>query len=175
MVRILWLSIIFLSYFADKEELMVINEKRITVEGNTSLGKFECTYNVETLKDTLLFTNNISTDLFHFEIPVNEFSCGNFLLNNDFKKTLKSKEFPIALVRVTNLKSKKGSYSCDLYLEIAGKKLLFQGFTLDNSDDQLIGNLLLSFETLELVAPSKFGGLIQVAETLSLSLSLTYS
>lgn len=172
---ILWLSFLFLSYFVDKEEVLVINEKRITVEGNTSLGKFTCSYKVEMLKDTLLFTNNKSEDFFHFEIPVNQFSCGNFLLNKDFKKTLKSKEFPHAYVEVSNFKSKRGSYSCDLFLEIAGKKHVFPGFKLDNSDAQLSGSLLLDFETLELVPPSRFGGLIHIEETLSLSLSLTYS
>lgn len=175
MMRILWLSILFLSYLSDKEELLVINEKRITVEGNTSLGKFECAYNVETLKDTLFFKNNISTDLFHFEIPVKEFSCGNFLLNNDFNKTLKSKEFPHAYVKVTNFKSKRGSYTCDLYLEIAGKKLSYPGFRLDSRNKQLYGNLVLDFETLKLVPPKKFGGLIQIDAFLTLSLSLIYT
>jgi hypothetical protein len=175
MLRILWLSILFLSYFTDKEEVLVIHEKRIRVEGNTSLGKFECSYNVETLKDTLIFINNKSTGLFTFEIPVNEFSCGNFLLNKDFKKTLKSKEFPLAYVKVTNLKSKRGLYTCDLHLEIAGKKLLYREFLLDNRENQLLGNLVLDFETLELVPPSKFGGLIQVEETLFLSLALIYT
>lgn len=173
-MRILWLLIVLLFNFQPKHERLVILEKTITVSGTTSLGKFECNYNVDGLKDTLIFENNTSSTSFLFDIPVNEFACGNFLLNNDFRKTIKAKQYPKAQVKVKRLRRGKSLYVCDLYLEIAGKKSTFRDFELTQMDNRLLGNLLLSFDALELEAPSKFGGLVKVDEVLSLSLSLTY-
>lgn len=173
-MRILWFSILIISMVLNKEELMVINEKSITVKGNTSLGNFECTYNVENLGDTLSFINNITKDQFRFDIPVGEFTCGNFLLNHDFRKTLKSKEYPKAYVKVTNLKKNRKNYTCDLYLDIVGKNLIYPDFKLRDNGTSLNGDLILDFDHLELEPPSKLGGLIKVDELLNLSLSLSY-
>src|SRR5690606_29284144 len=129
---------------------------------------------VEGLKDMLIFENNTSSTSFLFDIPVNEFACGNFLLNNDFRKTIKAKQYPKAQVKVKRLRRGKSLYVCDLYLDIAGKKLTFKDFELTKMDKRLLGNLLLGFDALELEAPYKLGGLVKVDEVLSLSLSLTY-
>lgn len=173
-MRILWLSLILLFHFTPETERLVIFEKEITVSGNTSLGKFDCTYEVLGSKDTLSFNGNESHDVFLFDIEVADFGCGNFLLNNDFRKTIKAKTYPQAHVRVSNFKKNSDSYHCDLNLELVGKNLHFKDFKLSDKDGNLVGRLKLDFETLDLVAPSKFGGLIKVEESLLLSLSLAY-
>ena len=174
MMRILWLSLILLLNFQPKHERLMILEKEITVSGNTSLGKFDCTYNVEGLKDTLSFVDNKSKDTFLFDIAVADFGCGNLFLNNDFRKTIKAKEFPKARVKVTNLRKNKGSYRCDLHLEIAGKRLYFKDFHLNLNDEKLMGYLRLNFDTLGLDPPRKFGGLVKVDDALYLSLALVF-
>jgi len=158
-----------------EKERLVIQEKEITVSGNTSLGRFNCTYNATGPKDTLSFVNNRSTDAFLFHINVAEFGCGNPLLNNDFKKTIKAKEYPQARVIVTNIQKVNEGYRCDLHLEIAGKRLLFKDFILHKQADRLTGGLDLHFDALELAPPRKFGGLIKVDEILSLSLSMKHT
>src|SRR5690606_36580605 len=96
---ILWLPFAFLLSVYPGQEKLVILEKEITVSGNTSLGKFDCIYHVTGLKDTLSFMDNKSKDVFLFDIAVTDFGCGNFLLNNDFRKIIKAKEFPEAHVK----------------------------------------------------------------------------
>lgn len=169
------LLLVMFNFYPNKEERLVIQKKKITVSGNTSLGKFDCTYDEVGLKDTLSFVGNKTRDVFLFDITVADFGCGNLILNNDFRKTIKAKEFPKAHVKVTNLKRSRNSYSCDLYLDIAGKKLFFKDFHLANRDEKLVGQLDLNFDTLNLIPPRKFGGLIKVDEVLSLSLSLAYT
>jgi hypothetical protein len=173
-MRILWLVFVLLFNFHPEKKL-VIHEKEITVAGNTTLGKFDCTYKESSLKDTLSFVNNVSQDAFLFHIDVTAFACGNPILNNDFKKTIRAKEFPQARVIVTNLKKVKPGYQCDLHLEIAGKRLFFQDFLLNSQNGKLTGWLDLHFASLGLVPPKKFGGLIKVDEVLSLSLSMKYT
>jgi len=174
-MRILWLLLILQFNFPPKHDKLVIIEKEITVSGNTSLGKFECDYNVKGLKDTLFFINDKSTDTFFFDIVVSDFTCGNFLLNNDFRRTIKAKEYPQAYVKVVNLRRVKNGYICDLHLDLVGKKLLFKNFQLSSSNGEIRGNLTLDFETLALAPPTKLGGLVKVDQVLSLSLSLRYA
>ena len=172
-MRILWLLCMSLIFPMTKNEL-VIMEKEIVVSGTTSIGDFVCSYYVNNTKDTLSMGGDASPNNFLFEIPVAKFTCGNFLINNDFRKTIKAKEFPSALVKVSHLKKNNDHYTCDLFLEIAGKKMLFENFDLFDTGGQLCGDLVLSFEDLELDPPTKFGGLIKVDEHLYLSLALTY-
>lgn len=177
-MQTLWLAFMLIfGIFPDaapqKENHLVIKEKEITVSGNTSFGKFECTYYVNTINDTLSFSNNFSTDQFQFEIPVGEFACGNFLLNRDFKKTIKAEDYPKAHVKVANLSRRNNRYTCDLYLELVGKKLHFKEFKLVRKGDRLLGNLTLDFALLDLEPPSRLGGLIKVDEELHLFMQLT--
>src|SRR5690554_3014166 len=116
-MRILWLLYMLLTFPMANNEL-VIMEKEITVSGTTSVGDFLCSYYVNNQKDTLLIDEEASSTDFLFEIPVAKFTCGNFLINNDFRRTIKAKEFPSALVKVSRLKKNKGHYTCDLFLDI---------------------------------------------------------
>lgn len=174
-MRILCLLFLLILNFNPGKERLVIQEKEIAVSGNTTLGKFDCVYRGIGLKDTLSFVNDQSNDAFLFHIDVTDFGCGNPILNNDFRKTIKAKEFPQARVIVTNLKKVKEGYRCDLHLEIAGKRLFFEDFLLSSQDKKLTGRLDLHFDTLGLVPPKKFGGLIKVDEILSLSLAMNYT
>jgi len=172
-MRILWLLYILLVSPVTKNDL-VIMEREIIVSGTTSIGDFICSYNVTNQQDTLFMDQGASPTDFLFEIPVSEFSCGNFLINNDFRRTIKAREYPSALVKVSRLRKNNENYTCDLFLEIAGKRMRFEDFNLFNSGDQIFGDLVLSFQDLDLDPPRKFGGLIQVDEHLYLSLALTY-
>ena len=172
-MRILWLLYMLLIFPVAKDELVII-EKEIVVSGTTSIGDFVCSYYVNNTKDTLFMDNVASPANFIFEIPVSKFSCGNFLINSDFRRTIKAREFPSASVKVSRLRKNKESFTCDLLLEIAGKRMRFEDFNLFNTGDRLCGDLVLSFEDLALDPPTKFGGLIKVDEHLYLSLALTY-
>src|SRR5690554_4833821 len=174
-MRILWLLFFLLFNQQAPNDRLLIHEKKITVSGNTSLGTFDCSYQVKSRKDTLAFIHDNSKDnLLLFEIPVADFSCGNFILNNDFRKTIKAKEYPKAQVKVSNLKRNSEGYRCDLSLKLVGKELFFDDFQLSDNQGRLVGHLTLNFETLDLDPPTKFGGLIKVDEALFLSLSLKY-
>lgn len=166
--------IIVLFHFFLLEEELIVNEKTISVSGQTSLGGFKCDYCDESYRDTLFIdsSRSHSDQELVFEIPVQSFSCGNFLLNRDFRKTIKAEEYPKARIRVKNIRTKGSNYSCDLSVDLAGKKLEYKGLELKKDNGQLQSNLILSFEQLELSTPSKMGGLIKVEEELALEFRL---
>lgn len=172
-MRVLYLIIaVILFSFAPTNEMLVITEKQIKVSGVTSIGKFTCDYCIDDMKDTLISNRTNRSGTLQFTIPVDDFSCGNFMLNKDFRKTLKSDEYPSAKVQVSNLVKKENGYFCHLRLQIVGKELIFENFHLTKSDHKLTGKLTLSFDELELKAPKKLGGLIKVDETLHLQIEL---
>ncbi|WP_194775666.1 hypothetical protein [Pararhodonellum marinum] len=171
---LVWL-IVGVSTEAVVESKIVIEEKMIAVEGQTSIGGFNCKY-VEKGYDTLFvdFENQKVPDLI-FDILVDDFGCGNFILNRDFKKTIKSKEFPKARVRVRNLMTKKGKYYCDLSVNMVGKRLDFEDLELERVSEGVKTHLVLGFSDLGLETPKKMGGLIKVEEELHLELILGFS
>lgn len=171
-MRIAWFLIcgMLLMANANREELFVIKEKEIRVTGVTSIGKFECSYGNEKLSDTLYTRDQPKAKQLDFIIPVDHFGCGNFLLNRDFKATIKAEEFPICKVTVKSLSRGSQGFLSDLDVHLAGKELSLKDVVFRHQNNQLIGDVALSFGLLELTPPKKLGGLIQVEDKLSLQI-----
>jgi hypothetical protein len=173
-MRILLALILILLNPETKDREVIVTQKKITVSGQTSIGGFSCDYSKKGLKDTLFIDHQSGSKEMVFDIPVRDFSCGNFILNSDFRKTIKSDQFPSARVKVQNLKSNYGHYTCDLSVTLVGKKLEFPSLVLKRVPEGLHANLVLSFEELDLEAPKKMGGLIKVEEKLTLDFTLGF-
>ncbi|MBC8883441.1 hypothetical protein H9X57_08640 [Flavobacterium piscinae] len=86
-----------------KEDYLLVSTKQFTVQGTTSIGGFECNYDMNA-KDTLFFNQPHKQTKISHSVPVKNFGCGNFILNNDFRKTLKEKEFPTVRIELSNFK-----------------------------------------------------------------------
>lgn len=163
--------VLFHASFAQEQNELVITQQRIIVSGYTSLGKFNCDFS-RVGKDTLDLNTTGELNRLEFSIPVKNFSCGNFLLNNDFRSTLKANEYPNALVKVFNFRRKSGKVYCSLVLDLVGKRLEFPDIVLEKSKEGMSTNLILDFTMLNLTPPSKFGGLVKVENQLDLELHL---
>lgn len=173
-MRILLVLILILLNPEVKEREVIVTKKKITVSGHTSIGGFSCDYSKDGLKDTLFIdVEGVSKEMV-FDIPVRDFSCGNFLLNRDFRNTIKSDQFPTAKVKVSNIRSNYGHYTCDLSVTLVGKKIDFPSLVLKRVAEGLHANLVLGFNQLELQAPQKMGGMIKVDERLTLDFTLGF-
>ncbi|NHE59628.1 hypothetical protein [Cyclobacterium plantarum] len=154
-----------------QKEAFIIQQKEIIVKGKTSIGDFECSYGKEEIGDTL-YLGNAPNNSLDFNIPVKEFGCGNFLLNGDFRRTLKADQYPVCEVRVMRLfRGQKNIYG-DLAINLVGKDLKLSNVFFDRNRERLQGKVQLSFEELELEAPSRLGGLVRVEETIELQIDL---
>ncbi|MEX2512954.1 MAG: hypothetical protein WD398_08615 [Cyclobacteriaceae bacterium] len=151
----------------------VIQHKEIIVKGQTSLGGFECIYDNTLAGDTLFFERQVvENNSLDFFIPVADFGCGNFLLNSDFRKTLKAEEFPLCKVSVTHLFQGQNSIYGNIALDLAGKHLTLEKVVFNQEKGSLQGNVQLSFDQLDLQAPDRLGGLIKVEEMIELQINL---
>lgn len=171
-MRVLLILLGMLWMNGEKPSELIITKQKITVSGQTSFGAFNCDYTQDGLKDTLVFNSTKKIKSLVFKIPVKSFSCGNFLLNKDFRSTIKAEQFPYTEVQVTNFKNENGQIRCDLSVNLVGKKLEFPNLPLQRCPGGLQTELRLSFERLELQPPNKLGGLVKVDENLDLQIFL---
>lgn len=171
-MRVLLILLGMLWMNREKPSELIITKQKITVSGQTSFGAFNCDYTQDGLKDTLVFNSTKKIKSLVFKIPVKSFSCGNFLLNKDFRSTIKAEQFPYTEVQVTNFKNENGQIRCDLSVNLVGKKLEFPNLPLQRCPGGLQTELRLSFERLELQPPNKLGGLVKVDENLDLQIFL---
>lgn len=157
---------------------LIIQGQRVTVSGQTSVGGFRCTLEIETeaTKIALQGGSESGTALLNLTLPVKQFSCGNFLLNRDFQKTLKMEQYPHIRVEVLRLQANGNHFSGTLDLTVAGTKkkltpirFLHQTF---KKNKVLRSQVTLNLSEFGLTPPSRFGGWIRVDEELIIEVDL---
>ena len=152
---------------------IIILKQAFTIEGATSIGDFNCTYQLEQ-RDTVHTGTPASGDnSILYIIPSDAFGCHNFLLNRDFKKTIKAKEFKDIRVEMCRLRKTGHHYMCDLKLKLAGKEKMYENTSLRTKGNGLAGTLIVQFSEFDLTPPKKLGGLVKVKEDIKISINLT--
>ncbi|MEX2595075.1 MAG: hypothetical protein WD426_20090 [Anditalea sp.] len=171
-IILLWLSLLHL----EAGPFLIIQEKRITVNGNTSIGSFSCDYGISGKNDRL-YMDRLTSSPYSFSVPVEAFRCGNFLLNRDFRTTLKAKRYPEISVQVLKLqKEKNGIFRGTIKLHLVGKSKILKDvkFTLKAHDKNqvLSTDFIFSASEFELIPPKKLGGLIKTEDNMEIIVSL---
>lgn len=159
------------SLFSTPKEYLLISNKQFTVQGSTSIGGFKCNYLVNS-KDTLLIHQSNSKKSLSYNLPVREFGCGNFVLNSDFRKTLKAKDHPDIKIDFFNLRQLSDHIVCDVNIMLVGQRKTFKNITLKQEKNLLKGDLILLFNDFDLTPPKKLGGMVKVSEEIKLSITL---
>lgn len=175
-----FLSVIFLlvalSVHKKAEPCLIVQEKSITINGNTSIGSFSCAYETTGKSDTL-FIENLANSPYSFTIPVDAFQCGNFLLNKDFQTTLKAKEYPIVSVQVISLKEAGNrTFTGSLKLDLVGKTKIMKdvcfNLTGHSQTKVLSADFIFHASEFQLAPPQKFGGLIKADDAMNVTVTL---
>lgn len=154
-------------------ESIIVVRQAFTIEGDTSVGDFSCTYELDqrdTVKINGLLAENTTVQ---YIIPSSAFECHNFLLNRDFKKTIKAKEYKDIRVGISGFRKSGNHYVCNLRLRLAGKEKLYEDTVLKTTRDDLNGSLTVKFPEFDLTPPKKLGGLLKVKEDIKISIALT--
>lgn len=165
-IGLIIIFIVFVSFTGSNSKYLLLNSKKFTVEGSTSLGSFTCNYDLET-KDTLFLSQKTG---FTDKVPVKEFGCGNFMLNRDFRKTLKEKQYPFVAISLSEVRRQGENYLYTLNLDLAGKKKTFRNLVLTKENKNLKGSIELKFSDFDLQPPTKLGGAIKIDENIKLSI-----
>lgn len=154
-------------------ENIIVVKQSFTIEGTTSVGDFSCTYELDQ-RDTVKI-NSLPTECtsLQYIIPSTAFQCHNFLLNRDFKKTIKAKEYKDIKVVLSGFRKNGNHYVCNLKLRLAGVEKQYEETSLKITGQDLTGALTVRFPEYDLTPPKKLGGLVKVKENIKISVSLT--
>lgn len=158
------------------EPCLVIEEKIITVNGNTSLGGFSCDYEIAEKNDTLRI-DKLHLSPYSFTIPIEAFECGNFLLNRDFQTTLKAKTHPQATVEVLRLnENEEGAMTGCIRLTLVGRSKTLDDIEfcmkLYKERQVLSADFVFYASEFKLTPPRKLGGLIKADDAMDITVSL---
>lgn len=161
------------------QDFQVVTGKSVTLDGKTSLGRFACNYQTTEDADTIFLKTNMTRQgvVLDISLPIDDFGCGNRMLNRDFNKTLHAEEFPFIHVTVERFYKEGSHYFSALRLRLVGKELYMDKlpFILQESADEkaLIAEFELSLKYFDLDPPKKLLGLLKVHEELAIRLKLS--
>lgn len=157
----------------DSAESIIVVKQAFTIEGSTSVGDFSCTYELDQRDTVKIYSLPTESTSVAYTIPSSSFECYNFLLNRDFKKTIKAKEHKEIKVKLSGFRKKGNYYLCNLELQLAGKDKLYEDTLLKILGKELTGSLVVKFPDFDLTPPKKLGGLVKVKEDIKISVALT--
>lgn len=161
------------------QDFQVVTGKSVTLNGKTSLGRFACNYQTTEETDTIFLKAAVARQgvVLDISLPIDDFGCGNRMLNRDFNKTLQAEEFPFIHVTVERFYKEGDHYFSALRLRLVGKELYMDKlpFIMEESADEksLIAEFELSLKYFDLDPPKKLLGLLKVQEELEIRLKLT--
>lgn len=192
-MRVLLSMLLLLPVISEKhpEKATWIVEKSSTlrIEGSTSVNKFCCRVDEYSGPDTLAALSQggeVNPECVTLKgalsIDIEDFNCTNRAMTNEFKKTLKYRQYPqlrIVFVSLAKMPSPgvgtepvKGAVD----VELAGISKRFEiGYAVcktgeDNID--LLGSRTFGFSEFGLVPPRKIGGLVKVNDQLNVQFKL---
>lgn len=178
LTRVTLLIVLLISSLALKgQESFELMRKSVFIEGNTSIGRFSCVYEEGSSINKIYVERNETAHVLTFQLPVQEFACGNRMLNKDFVKTLRGKEYPCIEVVLEDFYKEDTFYAGDIKLTLIAKEheikaLPFELKSVSGEGDFLEGGFMLDLDEFEIEPPKKLFGLIKVRNELNVKLRL---
>jgi len=163
------------------QDFQVVTGKSVIIDGVTSFGRFACDYQTIKEVDTLVYESGFvrQTPVMDINLPVDEFGCGNKMLNRDFNKTLQSEDYPFIHVLVEQFFKEGDAYYSSLRLKLVGKELYMEKLPFilveEGGKSHLKAEFELNLRYFDLTPPKKFLGLLKVNEELNIRLELALS
>jgi hypothetical protein len=183
-----WLLLLFLTSALindpthDHGKWIIDNTSQLRIHGETNVNTFTCYINCYNNVDTLAYSRDEKKDELTFSknkmiIPVYNFTCGNALITQDFRQTVKGNKFPYLNIGFISLrKDKEGSHAHGtMQIDLAGvtRQVNIQFDIKPNGQFiELTGKHQVCFADFGLAAPSRVMGLIKVQETLTVEFNL---
>ncbi|MBN1599736.1 MAG: hypothetical protein JW894_15680 [Bacteroidales bacterium] len=173
-----------------KYTVNVNNGSSLIITGFTNFGTFSCSYDINILIDTLdIEITKSDNGCLNFanlqlNLPVSNFSCGNVIMNKDFRNLLNYKEYPeiewqILCIDISNLNNwnvlRSDTLQVNTIMKIAGEKQEYWiAVKVNKQDDRLSfsGNLPVNIRDFKLEPPHKVFGLVNVYPTINIGFSI---
>ncbi len=184
---LIFLPIIAKSQLLADKTIEFKKESTLIIQGTTNVIKFECILNEK--DDTSIFATYEYTDstlLLHnalLTFYVDDFDCGKKAITEDFKKALRSIDFPRLMLDLNQINSTAeerlqiiSSVNSDVSITIAGVMqdftINFQRHILNDSTIFLSGEKLLLMSNFEVNPPQALWGAVKANDEINVSFEL---
>jgi hypothetical protein len=158
----------------------------LKIAGSSNVNQFACDVTGYYQTDTIAFTTTEQTNRIvplkgSLTIDVASFDCHNRMLTKDLRKTLKSTEHPLLIVKFVTLdripvyNNNKDCVKGIVEIELAGVCKRFDiGYTLEKNGGTVVlnGGRDFSFSDFQLTPPKKLGGAIRVRDKFNVQFHL---
>ncbi|WP_027136996.1 YceI family protein [Gaetbulibacter saemankumensis] len=189
MKRVLLLIIVFLSLaFTNKDHakltkthVRVASGSFLQVKGNSNVNSFKCVYDTNKFQELIPVHYRVKNNEIEFHktalvLETKFFDCGSRVINNDFQKLLKSKEYPkisLILQEISFLENEE-ILNAQVDIKIAGITNTYSMPVQVNKHKELHinGDLKLQLSDFQLVAPKKLFGLVVIDNEIEIDFKL---
>jgi hypothetical protein len=163
--------------------VLIAPESELVIKGTTNINSFKCEFNIKEINKPIALYYKVEDDRMVFEkaklVLDNEcFDCGNKGMNRDFKKLLKSDEYPEIELQLKEInKDNASTVKALLELHIAGKSKSYYLplKVMDKDNISVSGVLKVDITDFNLEAPKKALGLIVVSNDVEISFQLNFT
>ena len=172
-----------------KIKWIVQKTSTLSIDGRTNINRCSCAVNEYTESDTITslkgaYTNDPQGVPLKgvLRINIDDFNCHNRIMTAEFKKNLKSRQYPQLKICFINLEkmpfsgSNAETIKGNVDIELAGItrrfEISYNSCRTDVSEGQLIGTRTFCFSDFQLQPPQKMGGLIRVNDQLNVQFIL---
>ena len=163
-----------------KKTIKILATSELTIKGDTNISEFECVFNTIYLEDSreVLYVKN-GTDISFknaiLSLKNKGFDCGNNAINKDFHSLLKTKEYPMITLELTEItidKFQKGKACVKITIAGTKKDYTFSIDILSSPMNRFVGKLKLHIRDFNLEPPKKMLGLIVIKEEIEIDFNL---
>ena len=183
---LLW-GLLFLLISAEKERWLVQRSSNLTIEGKSNISNFTCEIKGSNITDTLTINYEDDGGQITFvrkQIRINTISadCGNNLITNDFRETLKSDQYPDIFLNFLTLErpqlrdfsAMKVNGTIEIIIAAVARKyeVTYQIIPHTTGKIELIGSQKMKLGDFKLRPPTRLLGLLKVEEEITVDFHL---
>lgn len=158
-------------------ELSFLPESSLVIKGKSNVNHFSCNYNTYLLTDSIAVVYEKVNNKLVFKdaclsLSSSLFDCGVKGINRDFQKLLKTSQYPMIQMSLTDVElsdKKKDSVMTSLLFTICNVSKKYNtsiAFNKKNDVVEFKGSICLDIEDFELKPPKKVLGLIKVNKSI---------
>lgn len=161
---------------------VIMDGSKLKINGTSNVTDFECIYDEKIEQDTLSHYVEFE-DTFvavggdELRLEIDSFDCGKRGINRDFRKVLRSSEYPNIDIRLEKVYREEGKpVEADVAITLAGTtnqyRVRLHQVALEKSSATVGGSQIINMTDFGIEPPTALFGLIKVDNTLQINFTL---
>ena len=163
-------------------ETVILDQSSLEIKGSSNVNDFDCRYNEPIMPDTLyheieIEPSEVKVKGDNISMYVESFDCGKKGINRDFRKTLKSNEYPTIDVTLERLiYDDDQPVIAEVLIYLAGISRMYQldftSLTQEEGTNRIHGSQIIKMSDFNLEPPKALFGLVKVNDEMTINFTL---